>query len=198
MPLKHLGLCPYPAVYEAMQAFTESRKTDTPDEIWLCEHDPVFTLGWHGDPSHILDSHGIPVVACDRGGQATYHGPGQFLAYFLLDLKRKGQGVAALVARIEETVIQTLVHFGIEGHLRPHMPGVYVDNKKIAAIGLRVKNGRTYHGLALNVNMDLRPFGFIHPCGYKDLEVTDMKAWSACHNVEEVLAESLRWSFLKI
>lgn len=197
MNIQDLGQRPYTDVYAAMQTFTETRTPATEDEIWLCEHPPVFTLGWHGDPAHILNAQAIPVVACDRGGQVTYHGPGQLLAYFLIDLRRRRQGVAAFVVEIEQLLIRLLRHFQIEGHVRPKMPGVYVENKKIASIGLRVKNGQTYHGLALNVDMDLQPFSFINPCGYEGLEVTRMRDWALCDVMEvrralrEILVGSL-------
>src|ERR1700677_3951691 len=126
MKIQDLGLRPYLETYQSMQAFTLTRTALTEDEVWLCEHPPVFTLGWHGDPAHILDAHGIPVVACDRGGQATYHGPGQLMVYFLLDLRRKKQGVAAFITNVEQLLIRFLRQFGIEGHVRPKMPGVYV------------------------------------------------------------------------
>lgn len=180
MKIYDLGLIAYEEAYQRMQGFSTNRNADTEDEIWLCEHPPVFTLGWHGDPAHLLDAHGIPVVETDRGGQVTYHGPGQLMGYFLVDLKRQKQGIAAFVCAIEKAVIVTLKDFGIEGHLRPKMPGVYVDNKKICSIGLRVKNGKTYHGLALNVDMDLTPFTYINPCGYSDLQMTQMCEWTKC------------------
>ncbi len=174
MIFQELGLVPYQRVYQAMREFTANRQFDTEDEIWFCEHPPVFTLGWHGDPSHILDAGEIPVVKTDRGGQVTYHGPGQLMVYFLIDLKRKGQGVSDFVCEIEKKLITVLAGLGITGHLREGMPGVYVDNRKIASVGLRVKQGCTYHGLALNVDMDLTPFKQINPCGYQDLEMTQI------------------------
>ncbi len=180
-----LGLIPYQNIYQKMREFTEHRNQDTEDEIWFCEHPAVFTLGWYGDPAHLLDPHGIPVVETDRGGQVTYHGPGQLMVYFLFDLKRRKQGVASFVCAIEQAVIVTLKAFGIAGHLRDKMPGVYVDNKKICSIGLRVKNGKTYHGLALNVDMDLVPFSYINPCGYKDLSMTEVCQWQQC-NVSQI------------
>lgn len=184
MKIYDLGQVPYQEIYQRMQDFTANRTADSEDELWLCEHPAVFTLGWHGDPSHLIDAQGIPVIQTDRGGQVTYHGPGQLMVYFLIDLKRRKQGVAAFVCAIEKAVIATLKDFGIEGHLREKMPGVYVGNKKICSIGLRVKNGRTYHGLALNVDMDLTPFSCINPCGYTDLQMTQMQEWVRCSITE--------------
>jgi lipoyl(octanoyl) transferase len=195
MKLSFLGLCPYADIYQKMQDFTASRDAKTEDEIWFCEHPPVFTLGWNGDAADILDHHGIPVVRCDRGGQVTYHGPGQLMVYFLVDLKRKKQGVAAFVCEIEKMVIALLQQFHYVGHLREGMPGVYVDHQKICSIGLRVKKGATYHGLALNVAMDLTPFSYINPCGYQGLVMTQLSgiAFSA---VESKLAEMIRAHYI--
>lgn len=180
----------YEDALKAMQDFTAKRAANTQDEIWFCEHPPVFTLGRHADPSHILNPHNIPVIKSDRGGQVTYHGPGQLLVYFLLDLKRKKMGVAELVCRIEKTVIQVLQEFGIKAQCDQGRPGVYVlkDNKlnKICSLGLRVKNGYTYHGLALNINMDLKPFSYINPCGYKDLAMTQISEFIPGTTVEQV------------
>lgn len=170
--IRHLGCQAYLQVYEAMQTFTAERTT-TPDELWFCEHPPVFTVGLHADLPRLLNPD-IPVVKTDRGGQVTYHGPGQLMAYFLLNLRQRKQGPAQLVCLIEKTMIHLLKSWGIAAHLRDSMPGVYVDDAKICALGLRIKNGCSYHGLALNVDMDLRPFEQIHPCGYKDLQVTQM------------------------
>jgi lipoyl(octanoyl) transferase len=155
-----------------MQQFTDRRDATTPDELWLVEHPPVFTLGMNGKPEHLLDPGDIPVVNIDRGGQVTYHGPGQLVAYLLLDLKRRKLGVRMLVERIEQAVIDLLADYGIEARGRRDAPGVYVGEKKIAALGLRVRRGCSYHGLALNVNMDLAPFKRINPCGHAGLEVT--------------------------
>lgn len=168
----------YQAALKAMQDFAESRTHNTPDEIWFCEHPPVFTLGRHADPNHILNAKQIQIVQSDRGGQVTYHGPGQLIVYFLFDLRRRKWGVAEFVCKIEKAVIKILKDFGIEAKCEQGRPGVYVEkNKKltkICSLGLRVKNGCTYHGLALNVNMDLKPFTSINPCGYKDLEMSQM------------------------
>ena len=157
-----------------MQTFTAQRTADTADEIWLCQHPPVFTQGLAGKPEHLLRDIGIPVVKIDRGGQITYHGPGQLVAYLLLDLKRRNLTVKSLVHRIEESLIVLLGGYGIEGVRRPGAPGVYVNDAKIAALGLKIKNGCCYHGLSLNVAMDLTPFSAINPCGYEGLAVTQL------------------------
>lgn len=170
--LRRLGLRDYLPVWQQMQAFTDNRDTDTPDELWLVEHPPVFTQGMNGKPEHLLDPGDIPVVPVDRGGQVTYHGPGQVVAYPLLDLRRRGLGVRELVQRLEFGVIDLLAGYGIEAIGRRDAPGVYVDGRKIASLGLRVRHGCSYHGLSLNVAMDLAPFERINPCGYPGLEVT--------------------------
>jgi lipoyl(octanoyl) transferase len=157
-----------------MQTFTAQRTADTADEIWLCQHPPVFTQGLAGKPEHLLRDIGIPVVKIDRGGQITYHGPGQLVAYLLLDLKRRKLGVKALVQRIEAALIALLGEYGIAAERRAGAPGVYVDGAKIAALGLKIKNGCSYHGLSLNVAMDLAPFSAINPCGYESLAVTQL------------------------
>src|SRR5512141_1485887 len=157
-----------------MQAFNAARTPGTEDQLWLVEHPPVYTLGLAGRPEHVLSPGTIPVVKTDRGGQVTYHGPGQAVVYVLLDLKRAGIGVKALVWRLEEAIIDTLASCGIAGHRRAGMPGVYVANAKIAAIGLRVSRGCTYHGVSLNVDMDLAPFSRIDPCGYPGLKTVSL------------------------
>jgi len=157
-----------------MQAFTAARTADTLDELWLLEHPPVYTLGRNGNREHLHDTGDIPVIPVDRGGQVTYHGPGQLVAYTLLDLTRRRLGVQSLVCLLEQTVIDLLADYRIPAHRRDKAPGVYVDNRKIAALGLRVKKGCTFHGLSLNVDMDLAPFTQINPCGFRDLEVTCM------------------------
>lgn len=172
--VRRLGRKPYQEVWLAMKAFTDARTDSTPDECWLVEHDPVFTQGQAGKPEHILSISSIPVVATDRGGQVTYHGPGQLVAYFLVDIRRSGVGVRDFVAQLEQTVIRLLALYGIEAHLVPGAPGVYVQGAKIASLGLRVRKGRTYHGLCLNVDMDLSPFRQINPCGYAGLKVTQL------------------------
>lgn len=158
-----------------MQAFTQERSEATPDELWQLEHPPVFTQGLNGRPEHLLDPGPVPVVAVDRGGQVTYHGPGQAVVYVLVDLKRRGLGVRRLVTILEEAVVAELAEHGITGHPRPDAPGVYVDAAKIASVGLRVRRGASYHGVALNVAMDLAPFSRINPCGYQGLAVTQLR-----------------------
>lgn len=176
LTVKYLGLVEYTATWQAMQAFTAQRNADTPDELWLLQHPPVFTLGLAGKREHILSTSDIPIIPIDRGGQVTYHGPGQVIAYVLLDLKRRGYGVRELVQRMEQALIDLLSAYGIAAARRVKAPGVYVGECKIAALGLRIKQGRSYHGLALNVDMDLAPFLAINPCGYEGLEVTQLRA----------------------
>ncbi len=192
LPLKvrRLGRQPYEPVWRAMSAFTDNRMAATFDELWVLEHDPVFTLGQAGKMEHVLLPGDIPVVPVDRGGQVTYHGPGQIVAYPLIDLRRVGVSVRELVHRIEQSIIDTLAHWGIHAARRDGAPGVYVGAAKIAALGLRVRRGCSFHGLALDVNMDLEPFQRINPCGYKGLEVTQMVDWGGptrLADVEEVL-----------
>lgn len=178
LTVKSLGLVDYQATWQAMQAFTNGRDADTPDELWLLEHPPVFTQGQAGKPEHILQRGAIPVVAIDRGGQVTYHGPGQLVCYLLFDLARKKLGVRELVRRLEQSIIDTLAEFGIAAYGKVDAPGVYVRREsgeaKIASIGLRIRHGRCFHGLALNVDMDLLPFSWINPCGYAGLAVTQL------------------------
>ena len=173
--MRRLGRVDYEPTWRAMQAFTATRTADTADEVWLLQHPPVFTLGMAGKREHLLADVGIPVVAIDRGGQVTYHGPGQVLAYLLIDLRRRGFGVKELVRRMEQAVIDLLAECGLHGERLDGAPGVYVGGAKIAALGLRVKGGCSYHGLALNVDMDLSPFAAINPCGYPGLAVTQLK-----------------------
>lgn len=188
--IKRLGLAPYEATWQAMRAFTAARTSATPDEIWLLEHPPVYTLGMAGKPEHLLrEDTGIPLVKIDRGGQITYHGPGQLVAYVLLDLKRRNLGVRALVQRLESAVINLLDSYGIAAANRNDAPGVYVSKvggAKIAALGLRVKGGCCYHGLALNIDMDLSPFHAINPCGYAGLAVTQLRALEVSDTLEVV------------
>lgn len=168
------GLWPYEPVWRAMQAFTDARTAETPDEFWLLQHEPVFTQGQAGKAEHVLAPGDIPVIAVDRGGQVTYHGPGQIMAYVLVDLRRRGLGVRELVQRIEQAVIDTLGHWNIGAERREGAPGVYVNEAKVAALGLRVRRGCSFHGLAFNAAMDLEPFHRINPCGYKGLAVTQV------------------------
>ena len=170
-----MGQQPYEATWDAMKTFTAERTAETVDELWLLEHPPVYTLGQAGKPEHVLAAGGIPVVRTDRGGQVTYHGPGQLVAYLLLDIRRLGIGVRDLVTGIERSVIQLLAGQGIAAIARTDAPGVYVDNRKVASLGLRIRKGCSYHGLSLNVDMDLAPFVGINPCGHAGLEVTDLK-----------------------
>ncbi len=172
--VRDLGRQPYEPVWRAMQRFTDARTEATPDELWLVEHDPVFTLGQAGRPEHVLAAGDIPVVRVDRGGQVTYHGPGQIVAYPLLDLRRLKLGVRDYVCRIEQAVIDTLAEWNIEGRRRDGAPGVYVNGAKVAALGIRVRRGCCFHGLAFNIAMDLEPFRRINPCGYAGLEVVAM------------------------
>ncbi|MDP2169726.1 MAG: lipoyl(octanoyl) transferase LipB [Rhodocyclaceae bacterium] len=178
-----------------MQDFTARRQPDTPDELWLCEHPPVFTQGLAGKPEHLLAEIGIPVVKIDRGGQVTYHGPGQLVCYLLLDLKRRGLTIKGLVNRMEQAVIDLLAEFGVSAERLSGAPGVYVAGAKIAALGLKVKNNCCYHGLALNVAMDLAPFTAINPCGYAGMAVTQLSAFDSHAKMEGVgaqLIEQLR------
>jgi len=176
LPLQvhYMGRRAYAPVWQAMQDFTDVRKPDTPDEFWMLEHPPVFTLGQAGRSEHLLAPGDIPVVHIDRGGQVTYHGPGQLVVYTLLDLRRRRLGVRALVEALEQGVIDMLAEYGVPAQPRRDAPGVYVGGRKIAALGLRVRRGCSYHGLALNVDMDLEPFQRINPCGYRGMEVTQL------------------------
>ena len=212
--LQSFGRLPYQPTVDAMRAFTETRSTATPDEIWLCEHPPVYTQGVAGKAEHVLNSHGIPVVQTNRGGQVTYHGPGQVVAYPLVDLKRLNIYVKEYVYRLEEAVLQTLAHFGVTGHRVPGAPGIYVvlDDPfghasltgpridrfeglgKIAALGIKVSRHCAYHGVALNVAMDLHPFAGINPCGYEGLRTVDLSTIGvrvACEEVADVLGRSV-------
>ena len=169
-----------------MQAFTDARDEATPDELWLVEHEPVFTLGQAGKPEHVLMPGDIPVVKVDRGGQVTYHGPGQIVLYPLLDLRRIGIGVREYVCRIEQAIIDTLDEWNIGGQRREGAPGVYVAGAKVAALGIRVRRGCTFHGLAFNIGMDLEPFHRINPCGYQGLQVTSMRDLGGPSSMEAV------------
>ena len=189
MIVKHLGLTDYATAYQAMQDFNAQRDADTPDEIWLIEHPPVFTLGLAAKPEHILDAGNIPVVKIDRGGQVTYHGPGQLVVYLLLDLKRRNIGVRELVRTMEQAIIDTLADYDIASQRIAGAPGIYIDGAKIAALGLRVKRGCCYHGLALNVDMDLVPFTRINPCGYAGMPVTQTKDLGLRANTDETGAK---------
>ena len=172
--VRELGLLEYQPAWQAMQRFTNERGPATGDEIWLLQHPPVFTQGQAGKPEHLLLPGNIPVVQADRGGQVTYHGPGQLVCYLLLDVRRLGIGVRELVSRIEQSLIDLLASYDVQANSKPDAPGVYVDGAKIASLGLRIRNGRSFHGLALNVDMDLEPFGRINPCGYAGMSMTQL------------------------
>ena len=174
LQLKELGLVDYAPTLEAMKTFTDQREADTPDELWLLQHPRVFTQGQAGKAEHVLAPGDIPVIQVDRGGQVTYHGPGQWVVYLLIDIRRHNLGVRDLVTLIEQSLVQLLAEYGIEAAADPKAPGVYVAGNKIASLGLRVRRGCSYHGLALNVDMDLEPFQRINPCGYEGLQVTSM------------------------
>lgn len=184
--VKNLGRVAYLPTWEAMQVFTAQRGVDTPDEIWLVEHAPVYTVGLNGKPEHLLQPTDIPVIKIDRGGQITYHGPGQIVAYLLVDLKRRGYGVRELVSRMERAVVVMLAEYGVIAQARRDAPGVYVNEAKIAALGLRIKHGCSYHGLSLNVDMDLTPFSAINPCGYPGMAVTQMTSLGIAEGVQAV------------
>lgn len=184
--IRRLGLQTYAPVWRDMQRYTEARTADTPDELWLVEHPPVFTVGLNGKAEHLLQPGSIDVIQVDRGGQVTYHGPGQVVLYLLLDLRRRGLGVRALVNLMEQAVIELLAGYGIAALARQDAPGVYVDGAKVASLGLRVRRGCSYHGLALNVAMDLEPFNRINPCGYPGLAVTQLHALGVTDSLETV------------
>jgi lipoyl(octanoyl) transferase len=186
--LRWLGLVEYEPTWRAMQRQVESRGPDSPDEFWFLEHPPVFTLGMNSRPEHLLATGDISVVQIDRGGQVTYHGPGQLVVYPLVDLERAGLGVRALVEGIERAIISTLADWNIEAVGRRDAPGVYVAGRKIASVGLRIRHASSYHGLALNVAMDLEPFRRINPCGYAGLEMTQMSALGGPTNLRVVAA----------
>ncbi len=173
--VRELGLQDYLPVWQAMQRFTNERTPETADELWLLQHNPVFTQGQAGKPEHLLLPGDIPVVQSDRGGQVTYHGPGQLIGYLLLDVRRLSVGVRDLVSLIERSLIEVLAGYGVTASAKPDAPGVYVDGAKIASLGLRIRNGRSFHGLALNVDMDLEPFRRINPCGYAGLPMTQLR-----------------------
>ena len=193
--VRHLGRVDYLPTYGAMRDFTLARTGQTADQIWLCEHPATYTQGLAGKSDHVLSPGDIPVIPTNRGGQVTYHGPGQVVAYVLVDLRRRGYGIRELVSRMEQAVIDLLSAQGVAAARRSGAPGVYVNGAKIAALGLRVKHGCTYHGLALNVDMDLRPFAAINPCGYPGLAVTDCREVGAALTVADAgqsLVEALR------
>jgi lipoyl(octanoyl) transferase len=182
--VRRLGLMEYKPVWRAMQTFTDQRDTNTPDELWLVEHPPVFTQGQAGRAEHVLAPGDIPVIQVDRGGQVTYHGPGQIVAYPLIDIKRLQMGVRELVTGIEQAIVDVLKSYSVDGQPVAGAPGVYIDGVKIASLGLRIRRGRSFHGLAFNINMDLEPFQRINPCGYEGLQVTNLSAFARVSMLE--------------
>jgi lipoyl(octanoyl) transferase len=184
-----LGRVPYEPTWRAMQRFTDQRQEDTPDEIWLLEHDSVFTLGMNADRSHVLAPGDIPVLQIDRGGQVTYHGPGQLVVYPLIDVRRAGLSVRALVTALERAVIEYCARFGIRAECRSSAPGVYVDGAKLASVGLCIRRGGSHHGLAFNIGMDLEPFRRINPCGYAGLAMTQLSDLGGPDDVAQVAPE---------
>jgi len=186
--VRSLGLQEYEPLWRGMQRFTNTRSSSTPDEIWFTEHPPVFTLGLNASREHLLAPGEIPVIQIDRGGQVTYHGPGQLMIYPLIDLKRARLGVRNLVTALEQTVVDLSADFGVEACSRSDAPGVYVQDKKIASVGLRVRRGASYHGMALNIEVDLEPFSRINPCGFSDLEVTDLNTIGVMQGRDEIQA----------
>ncbi|MDP5292661.1 lipoyl(octanoyl) transferase LipB [Oceanimonas sp. CHS3-5] len=185
LTIRHWGLSSYEHVWHTMQTFTDQRDEDTGDEFWLVEHLPVFTQGQAGKAEHVLNTGDIPVVQADRGGQVTYHGPGQLVLYLLLDVRRKKLGVRNLVTAMEESIVSLLNEYRIEAYAKPDAPGVYVADSKIASLGLRVRRGCSFHGLALNVNMDLSPFLRINPCGYAGMAMTQCSTLGGPQTLEE-------------
>jgi lipoyl(octanoyl) transferase len=190
MQIRQLGIQNYNEIWQQMKEFTLNRDAQTSDELWLLEHFPVYTQGQAGKPEHILNPAAIPIVQSDRGGQVTYHGPGQLVAYILMDISRRNLGIRTLVSQLEQVLISVLGQYNIEAAIRCGAPGVYVEEQKIASIGLRVKNGCTYHGIALNVNMDLKPFSGINPCGFAKMEMTQIS-----HFYPKVLLEEVNQHF---
>ena len=189
--VRELGLRDYQSVWDDMRTFNQQRDVTSSDEIWLVEHPATFTLGLNGKPEHIIDAHDIPVIQCDRGGQVTYHGPGQIVAYIMLDLQRRHWGIKKLVNRLEQTVIDVLAEYEIAAERKSDAPGVYVDGAKIAALGLRVRRGCSYHGLSFNVDMDLAPFSYINPCGFEGLSSTQLKDCRIDVDIEQVKQQLL-------
>lgn len=187
MNVCHLGLQDYEKIWLLMKEFTFNRHESTDDELWLLEHIPVYTQGQAGKPEHIINANSIKIVQSDRGGQVTYHGPGQLVAYILMDIDRRHLGVRNLVTQLEQVLINTLARYRITANIQCGAPGVYVQEKKIASIGLRVKNGRTYHGIALNVDMDLTPFSGINPCGFARMEMTQISDFKPDISMGEVI-----------
>lgn len=184
--IRHLGQVDYETTWHDMQDFTQHRDANTPDELWLLEHPPVFTLGRNGKQEHLHNSGKIPVLHVDRGGQVTYHGPGQLIVYTLLNINRRQLGVQSLVRTLEQAVIDLCMDYGVDTQRREKAPGVYAEGRKLAALGLRIRKGCSFHGLSLNIDMDLAPFSMIDPCGYKDLEVTQLRNLGINASIESI------------
>lgn len=184
--VKYLGRTDYPQTWDNMKDFTRNREAHTPDELWITEHAPVFTQGLNGKAEHLLDTGNIPVIQVDRGGQVTYHGPGQLVLYCLVDIQRLGLGIRSFITRIERSISEFLGQYGLAAVTRINAPGVYVDEAKIAALGLRIRKGCCYHGLSLNIDMDLSPFKCINPCGYPGLAVTQLADFGIKPGLEQV------------
>ncbi|BAF61616.1 lipoyl(octanoyl) transferase LipB [Candidatus Vesicomyidisocius calyptogenae] len=191
MRVINLGRQDYLNIWDKMKTFTNTRDKNTKDELWIVEHNPVFTQGVSSKPEHILSNTDIPIVQTDRGGQVTYHGPGQVIIYCLFDLKRLGMGVKRIIEIIENSIIDLLRTYTIKAHLKSGAPGVYIDNAKIAALGLRIKQSRIYHGLSLNIDMDLSPFIQINPCGYQNLKVTQLCDLTDSRDTLNIIAKKL-------
>ena len=185
MKTSYLGRRDYVPLWREMQQFTDERDDSTPDEIWFCEHPPVFTLGLNAKKEHLLAPGDIPVVQIDRGGQVTFHGPGQLMVYPLIDIRRSGIGVRKLVTALEQSVVDLVANYGVEAASRADAPGVYIEGKKLASVGLRIRRGSSFHGMALNVDVDLEPFTRINPCGYAELEMTDLHRLGVDLQLEE-------------
>lgn len=196
MKTRYLGRQDYVPLWRKMQAFTDERDESTPDEIWFCEHPPVFTLGLNASEEHLLAPGDIPVVQIDRGGQVTFHGPGQLMVYPLIDIRRAKIGVRKLVTALEQSVVDLATEHDVAAAARPDAPGVYVDGDKLASVGLRIRRGSSFHGMALNVDVDLEPFTRINPCGYAELEMTDLQRLGIELQLEET-SEKLLPHFLK-
>lgn len=198
MIIRRLGLVEYLPTWQAMQRFTDERDADTEDELWLLQHPPVFTLGMAADPSHVLAAGDIPVVQTDRGGQVTYHGPGQLVLYALIDLRRNDLGVRDLVVLLERAVIDLVGTHGVRAVGRRDAPGVYVDGRKLASVGMRIRRGASYHGLALNVDLDLTPFARINPCGMAGMQVTQLAELGVPGGVDEVGEQLAEWLLAQV
>ena len=191
--IRHLGIVPYESIYQAMQQFTDNRTVDTLDELWVLQHPPVYTLGQAGKREHLLNPGNIPIYHVDRGGQVTYHGPGQLIIYVLMNIKRRNWGVKKLVQALEQAVINYLASHQINAKRRDKAPGIYVEECKIASLGLRIRHGCSYHGLSFNVDMDLTPFYGINPCGYAGLEVTQLRDLGVNDDFSEVTTQFLSY-----